>query len=130
MQRTKRSFIKNAKERKNVALFWKERMPNPGDREGIAQVAHQKWANEWIARFFERIAPLLIFGQKTSDFPWANSQPCYSVRFLEYFIKYIIWPTRKWLEEKVYFFKNKLVVVIYLSFKKLFYWYKYSFSFD
>ena len=35
--------------------------------EQIAQVAHQKWANEWIARFFERIAHSLIFGQKTSD---------------------------------------------------------------
>ena len=37
------------------------------DRERIAQVAHQKWANEWIAHFFERIAHSLIFGQKTSD---------------------------------------------------------------
>ncbi len=37
------------------------------DCEQIAQVTHQKWANEWIARFFERIAHLLIFGQKTSD---------------------------------------------------------------
>ena len=37
------------------------------DRERIAQVAHQKWANEWIANFFERIAHLLIFGQKTSN---------------------------------------------------------------
>ena len=37
------------------------------DHERIAQVAHQKWANEWIAHFFERIAHLLIFGQKTSD---------------------------------------------------------------
>ena len=35
--------------------------------EQIPQVAHQKWANEWIARFFERIAHSLIFGQKTSD---------------------------------------------------------------
>ena len=26
------------------------------DHEQIAQVAHQKWANEQIARFFERIA--------------------------------------------------------------------------
>ena len=30
-------------------------------------VARQKWANEWIARFFEQIAHLLIFGQKTSE---------------------------------------------------------------
>ena len=35
--------------------------------EQIAQVAYQKWANEWIAHFFERIAHLLIFGQKTCD---------------------------------------------------------------
>ena len=37
------------------------------DREQIAQVAHQKWANEWIAHFFEQITLSLIFGQKTSD---------------------------------------------------------------
>ena len=37
------------------------------DREWIAQVAHQKWANEWIPHFFERITHSLIFGQKTSD---------------------------------------------------------------
>ena len=36
------------------------------DREQIAQGVHQKWANEWIARFFERIGHSLIFGQKTS----------------------------------------------------------------
>ena len=36
------------------------------DRERIAQVAHQKCANEWSAHFFERISHLLIFGQKTS----------------------------------------------------------------
>ena len=36
------------------------------DRERIAQVAHQKLANEWIAHFFEQMAHLLIFGQKTS----------------------------------------------------------------
>ena len=28
----KRSFIKNAKERKNIAFFWKEYLPNPGQR--------------------------------------------------------------------------------------------------
>ena len=36
------------------------------DHERIAQVAHQKWANEWIPHFFEQIAHSLIFGQKTS----------------------------------------------------------------
>ena len=35
--------------------------------ERITQVAHQKKANEWFAHFFEQIAHLLIFGQKTSD---------------------------------------------------------------
>ena len=35
--------------------------------ERIAQVAHQKWANEWIGRFFERITHLLNFGQNMSD---------------------------------------------------------------
>ena len=66
MQRTPRSFIKNGKERKNVAFFWKERMPNPAknewpwairsgcspqmsNREQIAQVTHQ---NEQIACFY------------------------------------------------------------------------------
>ena len=29
MQRMPNSFIKNAKECKNVAFFWKEHMPNP-----------------------------------------------------------------------------------------------------
>ena len=37
------------------------------DREQIAQVANQKWVNEQIARYFEQITHLLIFGQKTSD---------------------------------------------------------------
>ena len=37
------------------------------DHEQIAQVAHQKWVNEWIASFFLRIAHSLIFGQKPSD---------------------------------------------------------------
>ena len=32
-QRTPRSFIKNAKERKNVAFFWKERMPFPAYKQ-------------------------------------------------------------------------------------------------
>ena len=36
--------------------------------ERTAHFAHQKWANEWIANFFEQITHLLIFGQKTSDF--------------------------------------------------------------
>ena len=42
-------------------LFFGERC------EWIAQVTHQKWANEWIAQFFERIAQSLILGQKMSD---------------------------------------------------------------
>ena len=54
------------------------------DRERIAQVAHQKWAHEWITRFFKRIAHSLIFGQKTSNLlrkpmsKLSNSQPCYT----------------------------------------------------
>ena len=32
MQRTPHSYLKNGKERKNVALFWKERMPNPAKK--------------------------------------------------------------------------------------------------
>ena len=42
------------------------RSPKMRDHERIAK-AHQKWANERIACFFERIAHLLIFSQKTSD---------------------------------------------------------------
>ena len=53
--------------------------------EWIAKVAHQKWAKEWITHFFERIAHLLILGQKTSDSlenRWANSQPWVKVSSL------------------------------------------------
>ena len=35
--------------------------------ELFAQVAHYKWANEWITNFLEQIAHLLIFGHKTSN---------------------------------------------------------------
>ena len=47
--------------------MWANRSEEMSDRARIAQVAHEKWANEWIAQFFEQIAHLLIFGQKTSD---------------------------------------------------------------
>ena len=43
------------------------RSPKMSDVSEIAQVAHQKWAHEWIACFFEQIAHSFIFGQKTSD---------------------------------------------------------------
>ena len=55
------------------------RSPKMSDHERFAQVAHQKWANEWITHFFERIAHSLIFGQKRAiclEIKWANSQPC------------------------------------------------------
>ena len=58
-------------------LFWwamSLRLLTKNERcERFPQVAHQKWAHEWIAHFltnrsfFERIAHLLIFLQKTSD---------------------------------------------------------------
>ena len=35
--------------------------------ERITQVAHQKWVNERIARFFEQIPRSRIFSQNTSD---------------------------------------------------------------
>ena len=41
--------------------------PKMSDHERFAQVVHQKWANEWIAHFFERIAHSLFFGLKTSN---------------------------------------------------------------
>ena len=46
--------------------------------EQISQVAHQKWGNEWITCFFERIALSLIFLQKTSNslrIPMSKFQP-------------------------------------------------------
>ena len=46
------------------------------DLERIAQVARQKWANEWIARFFQRIAHSLILGKKPAirlENQWAES---------------------------------------------------------
>ena len=43
------------------------RSPKMSDHEPFAQVAHRKWANGRTAHFFERIAPSLIFSQKTSD---------------------------------------------------------------
>ena len=35
-----------------------------------SDIAHQKWANERIARFFEQIAHSLIFFAKKSDSLW------------------------------------------------------------
>ena len=59
---------------RSFPLFWwamwairSGRSEKISDCERIAQVAHQKWANERIACFFERIAHSLIFSQKTSD---------------------------------------------------------------
>ena len=45
-----------------------DRSPKMSDHERIAQAAHQKWANEWIARFWSE---LLI----RSENLWAYSQP-------------------------------------------------------
>ena len=42
--------------------------PKMSNREIFAQVAHQKWANEQIANFFERITHLPIFSQKNQQF--------------------------------------------------------------
>ena len=41
--------------------------PKMSHHEQIAQVTHQKWPNEQIAHFFERIDHSLIFLLKTSD---------------------------------------------------------------
>ena len=55
-------------------LFWwamwvnhSGRSPKMSGHERFAQFAHQKWANERINLFLERIAHSLIFLQKTSD---------------------------------------------------------------
>ena len=37
------------------------------DREQITQVAHQKWAKEQIAQFFEQIVHLLMFLVKKNE---------------------------------------------------------------
>ena len=58
-----RSLIKN----EQPWAIRSDRSEEMTDCERIAQVAYQKWAKEWIANFFERIAHLLIFGQKTCD---------------------------------------------------------------
>ena len=48
MQRMPHSFIKNGKECKNVAFFWKERMPNP-----------EKKAEAWFKD--ESMIPQVVF---------------------------------------------------------------------
>ena len=68
-----RSLTKNERP---WAICW-GRSEEMSDRERIAH-AHQKWANEQIAHFFEQIAHSLIFGQKRaicSENRWVNSQP-------------------------------------------------------
>ena len=60
--------------------------------------------NERIARFFERIAHLLIFSQKTSDSlrnPMKNSQPC-NFRPKAFNVKRITWCRKQqWIREKL-----------------------------
>ena len=53
MQRTLRSFIKNVKERENVAFFWKERMPNPAGMP--------LWLGLWVALVFNPLVPKNFF---------------------------------------------------------------------
>ena len=51
----------------NHSFFWAIRLHRSeemSNHERIAQIAHQKWANEWIAHFFERFARSFIFGKK------------------------------------------------------------------
>ena len=54
-----------------------------GNHERIAQVAHQKWANEWIARFLSESLIRSFFRKKLairSENQWANSQPWCTVQ--------------------------------------------------
>ena len=62
------------------------------DCEQIAQVAHQRWANEWIANFFSKLLIRSFLGKKwairsknrwtiCSENRWANSQPCQNDAF-------------------------------------------------
>ena len=79
------------------------------NREPIAQFAHQKWANEWIAHIFEQIAHLLIFGQKgaiRSEIKWANSQPCFCAKTVQHLKYYLI----------TGFFRPVLHIMIFLPF--------------
>ena len=59
--------------------FCSHRSEEISDREQIAQIAHQKWANEWIARFFSKSLMRSFLGKKqviSLENRWANSQPC------------------------------------------------------
>ena len=55
------------------------RSPKMSNHERFAQVAHQKWANEWIAVFLSQSLIRSFFAKKwaiRSENRWANSQPC------------------------------------------------------
>ena len=67
--------------------------PKLRDCERFALVPHQKYANEQIARFFERITYSLIFSQKTSDSLknwWVNSPPWIFSNFSKLFTQSLI----------------------------------------
>ena len=72
------------------------------NRERIAQVAHQKWVNEQIARFFEQIAHSLIFSQKRttslrkpmSEFPALHiSEQAHTFFFVSYTV-HVQWQSK------------------------------------
>ena len=56
------------------------RLGEMSDREQIAQVAHQKWAKEWIAHFLSKSLIRLFLGKKRAirlENRWVNYQPCW-----------------------------------------------------
>ena len=66
------------------------RTPQMRDHERFAQVAHQKWANERITHFFERIAHSLIFSQKTNDSLRKPMSEFPSLVLYNYFLVYLV----------------------------------------
>ena len=70
------------------------------DCEQIAQIANQKWANEWIANFLERIAHSLIFGQKTRDSLGKPMSEFPALWFFELYLELFLW----WSESLSYIY--------------------------
>ena len=69
-----RFSLKSNEQYEQIALFAQQNWAicsghseEMSDVSKLLKFAHKKWANEWIAHFYERIAYSLIFWQKTSD---------------------------------------------------------------
>ena len=80
---------------RSFPLFWwairSRSLISSEQYERIAQVAHQKWANEWIDHFFERIAHSLIFRQKTSNLLGKLMSEVPALKIIG-----AVWPSEEW----------------------------------